>query len=92
MERISKVYFTTIAARLDKGTNANVGMRGLRTLICGWNNKRERHGFGRINFARRVADENEWRKLHGFPPEYEQFMYSDELELFSRYAGYDLTH
>ena len=31
-------------------------------LVCGWNNRRERRGLSRINFARRLLDENEWRK------------------------------
>lgn len=69
-----------------------VKIHQVNVLVCGWNNKRVRHGLNRINFARRVADENEWRKLQGLEPDYERFMFVDELELFSRYAGYDLTH
>ena len=60
--------------------------------IIAWLSKHGTYrGRSRINFAQRVKDENEWRKSHGLSPDNERFMYVDELEMFSRYAGYDLT-
>jgi len=90
--KLEKIYFSTIANRLGAAIHAQVEIHQVNILVCGWNNQRERRGRSRINFARRMTDENEWRKLHGLPPDYERFMYVDELMLFSRYAGYDLTH
>ena len=90
--RLERVYFSTIANRLGAAIHMEVKIHQVNILVCGWNNKRVRRGLSRINFARRVADENEWRKLQGLEPDYERYMFVDELELFSRYAGYDLTH
>ncbi len=90
--KLEQVYFSTIAVRLGAAIHMETTIAHVNTLVCGWNNRRERKGLSRINFARRVADENEWRKLHDLPPCDEQFMFVDELELFSRYVGYDLTH
>ena len=89
--KLEQVYFSTIANRLGAAIHMQVGIDQVNILVCGWNNQRERRGRSRINFARRVADENEWRKEHGLPPDNERFMYVDELVMFSRYAGYDLT-
>ena len=90
--KLEQIYFSTIANRLGAAIHMYVEIHHVNILVCGWNNQRQRRGKSRIHFARRIADENEWRKLHGFPPDYERFMYIDELELFSRYVGYDLTH
>ena len=89
--KLERVYFSTIANRLGAAIHMQVEICQVNILVCGWNNQRQRHGRSRINFARRVADENEWRKAHGLSPDNERFMYVDELEMFSRYAGYDLT-
>ena len=77
----SKVFFTTIAARLEKAIHCDVGIYGLEVLLSGWNNYRERHDYGRINFSQRAKD----------PPDFERFLFLDELIAFSKYAGYDLT-
>lgn len=90
--KLERIGFSEIAVRLGRVTHTQPDIKQVNILVCGWNNKRGRRGLSRINFARRVADENEWRKLHGLAPCEERFMFMDELELFSRYAGYDLTH
>ena len=90
--KLERVYFSTIAVRLGAAIHMETSIDQVNILVCGWNNQRERRGRSRINFSRRIADENEWRKVRGLPPDYERFMFVDELELFSRYAGYDLTH
>lgn len=89
--KLERVYFSTIANRLGAAIHMQVEIYHVNILVCGWNNQRQRRGRSRINFARRVADENEWRKSHGLSPDNERFMYVNELEMFSRYAGYDLT-
>ena len=76
-----KVSFTTIAGRLERAIHCDVGLYGLEVLLSGWNNYRERHGYGRINFSQRAAD----------PPDFERFLFYEELIAFSKYAGYDLT-
>ena len=76
-----KVYFNTIAARLERAIECNVGMHGLEVLLSGWNNHRVRHGYGRINFAQREQDDLIQ----------ERYLFLDELIAFSRYAGYNLT-
>lgn len=90
--KLERVYFSVIANRLGAKLHMEVGIEQVNILVCGWNNQRQRRGRSRINFSRRIADENEWRKLHGLEPDYERFMFVDELEMLSRYAGYDLTH
>lgn len=89
--KLQQISFSTIAERLGAATHTEAGVSQVSILVCGWNNRRERRGLSRINFARRLLDENEWRKEKGLPPCTEKFMYPDELALFSRYAGYDLT-
>jgi hypothetical protein len=90
--KLERVYFSTIANRLGAKIHMSTTIEHVNILVCGWNNRRERKGRSRINFARRIIDENEWRATRGLPPDYERFMFIDELELFSKYAGYDLTH
>ena len=91
LKKLERVYFSTIAVRLGAAIQMETSIDQVNILVCGWNNRRERKGLGRINFAQRIKDENEWRATRGLPPDYERFMFVDELELFSRYAGYDLT-
>lgn len=91
MLKLQQIPFSTIAARLGAATHTEADVGKVNILVCGWNNKRERRGLSRINFARRLQDENEWRKEKGLPLCTEKFMFPDEVELFSRYAGYDLT-
>jgi len=90
--KLEKVYFSTIAVRLGAALHMETRIEHVNILVCGWNNQRQRRGRSRINFSRRIADENEWRRSLGLAPDYERFMFVDELELFSRYVGYDLTH
>ena len=90
--KLERVYFSTIANRLGAKIHMETSIDQVNILVCGWNNRRERRGLSRINFAKRIKDENEWRETRGLPPNYERFMFVDELVLFSRYAGYDLTH
>ena len=90
--KLERVYFSTIAVRLGAIIHIETSIDQVNILVCGWNNQRQRRGRSRINFAQRIKDENEWRKEHGLPSDYERFMFVDELELFSRYVGYDLTH
>lgn len=90
--KLERVYFSTIAVRLGAAIHMETSIDQVNILVCGWNNRRERKGLSRINFAQRIKDENEWRATRGLPPDYERFMFIDELELFSKYAGYDLTH
>ena len=86
--KLERVYFSTIAVRLGAAIHMETSIDQVNILVCGWNNRRERKGLSRINFAQRIKDENEWRATRGLPPDYERFMFVDELELFSRYAGY----
>ena len=88
--KYTQIPVSTIAERLGAATHTEPDVEKVNILLCGWNNKRERRGLSRINFARRLQDENEWRKEKGLPPCTEKFMYPDEVELFSQYAGYDL--
>ena len=74
-----KIPFTTICARLERAIHADVGMRGLKILIYGWQSNRMRKGFIVINFRER-------RYRFG-----EEFMTDRELSRFSLYCGYDLT-
>ena len=90
--RLERVYFSTVAVRLSAKLHKPVGIPEVNVLVCGWNNYRARRGKSRINFAQRVKDEVQWQQSHGWAVDKERFFFVDELELFSRYAGYDLTH
>lgn len=81
MSKREKIFFTTIAARLERAIHADVGMYGLEVLLSGWQNHRKRRGLGWINFMQRAKDA-------GVD---ERFLFLDELITFSNYAGYDLT-
>lgn len=72
-----KYSMAQLAANLDKAINSNVGMHGLRILLYGW---RRKTGLAANTILR------DRKKKHGF-----QFLYEDEVKLFSEYAGYDLT-
>lgn len=89
--KLERVYFSTIAERLGTATHTQIFVGHINILVSGWNKQRIRHGRSPINFAQRVKDEVEWQKKHNQPINRERFMYIDELALFSRYAGYDLT-
>ena len=90
--RLERVYFSTVAVRLSAKLHQQVSVSQVNILVSGWNNQRARRGKSRINFAQRVKDEEEWQQAHGLPIDKERFFFVDELELFSRYAGYDLTY
>ena len=90
--KLEQVYFSTIAVRLGAKIHMHVSIDQVNILVCGWNNQRQRRGRSRINFAQHIINDNEWRASRGLPPNYERFMFVDELEMFSRYVGYDLTH
>jgi len=89
--RLERIYFSTVAVRLSAVLHYNVTVAQVNLLVSGWNRKRERHNVNPINFRQRVKDEVEWQKKHRLPINKERFFFPDELELFSRYAGYDLT-
>ena len=90
--KLEQIYFSTIANRLGAKIHMHVSIDQVNILVCGWNNQRQRRGPSRINFAQHIINDNEWRASRGLPPNYERFMFVDELEMFSRYVGYDLTH
>ena len=46
----------------EQAMHMEASVEQVNILVCGWNNRRERRGLSRINFARRLLDENEWRK------------------------------
>ena len=72
------IFLTTLVARLERAINADVGMRGLKILIYGWNTKY--HLIEDHTFFNRAKDDGEaWLSL-------------GETMSLSRYAGYDLTH
>ena len=81
MSKREKIFFTTIAGRLERAIYADVGMYGLEVLICGWQCYRKRRGFSKINLMQRARDAGE----------NERFLFYDELLSLSKYAGYDLT-
>ena len=71
------ITLTTLAARLERAINCDVGMKGLRILIYGWRMKYhliEDHTF----YCREKADGEPWLSLA-------------EARSLSQYAGYDLT-
>ena len=89
--RLERITFSTVAWRLSVALRYPVDLKQLNMLVLGWNKKRERHDLNPINFRQRVKDEVAWQKKHKLPINKERFFFSDELELFSRYVGYDLT-
>ena len=77
-KKINGILLTTLAARLERAIHADVGMKGLRILIYGWNTKY--HLIDDYTFYNRAKEDGEaWLSL-------------GETMSLSQYAGYDLTH
>ena len=80
MKKVKKdvIFLTTLATRLERAIHADVGMKGLKILIYGWNKKY--HLIDDYTFYNRAKEDGEaWLTL------------SETMSL-SHYAGYDLTH
>ena len=71
------IKLTTLAARLEKAIQCDVGLLGLQTLLYGW---RMKYGFIEINTmtSRRMQSG-------------EAYLTFQEALHFSNYCGYDLT-
>ena len=89
--KLERVYFSTVAQRLSAAIHHPVDSKQINMLVNCWNRKRERHDKNPICFRQRVKDEVAWQHKHHQPINRERFFFLDELELFSRYVGYDLT-
>ena len=72
-----KYSMAQLAANLEKAIHCNVGVYGLNILLYGWRRK---------HTAITYAVLSDRKKKHGF-----QFLYEDEVKIFSKYVGYDLT-
>jgi hypothetical protein len=72
-----KYSMAQLAANLEKAIHCDVGIYGLNILLYGW---RRRYT------ALTNAALSERKRKHGF-----QFLYEDEVKIFSKYVGYDLT-
>lgn len=72
-----KYSMAQLAANLEKAIHCDVGVYGLNILLYGWRRKYT---------ALTSAALAERKKKYGF-----QFLYEDEVKLFSKYVGYDLT-
>ena len=72
----TKIPLSLIARRLNDALNAEVGLKGLNTLLFGW--IRKGHLSSATLRVRNKRDGYRWLSIH-------------ELESFSQYAGYDLT-
>ena len=70
------ITLTTLAARLERAIRCDVGMEGLEILLHGWIRK---GGLSRDTLRQR-------KKIDG-----EAWLGPYEAQLFSEYAGYDLT-
>ncbi len=75
--RKDAITLTTLAARLERAIHADVGMKGLHTLLYGWRVK-----YGVIDGYTMTSR----RTQAG-----EAYLTLSEARLFSHYAGYDLT-
>lgn len=71
------IPLTTLAARLERAIHCDVGMKGLQTLLYGWRVK-----YGIIDGYTMTSR----RSQAGEP-----YLTHSEANLFSHYAGYDLT-
>ena len=71
------VLLSTLCARLERAIHCDVGMKGLNTLLYGWAQKR---GFNlsALLWMREKRDGEPW-------------LDTQEVYLFSLYAGYDLS-
>ena len=71
------VTFAQLTVRLERAIHADVGLRGLNTLLYGWITKYRR--CNRAQLCMRAKEDGEgWLTL-------------GEAKHFSNYAGYDLT-
>ena len=77
---IIKIPLTTIAARLERAIHADIGEKGLNILIYGWRKHPRFH-----SVTDHVLCEREYKD--GF-----RWLSASELESFSKYAQYDLSH
>ena len=71
------ITLTTLCGRLERAIHCDVGMQGLRILLYGWRVK-----YGIIDGYTMTSR----RKQAGEP-----YLTYSEANLFSHYAGYDLT-
>ena len=97
MKKVKKdvIFLTTLATRLERAIHADVGMKGLKILIYGWNKKY--HLIDDYTFYNRAKDnraneddnedDNEGEEACG-----EAWLTLSETMSLSHYAGYDLTH
>lgn len=72
-----KYLMSQLAANLKKAIHCDVGVYGLDILLYGWRRK-----YTALTNAALSAR----KKKYGF-----QFLYEDEVKIFSKYVGYDLT-
>ena len=72
------ITLTTLCARLERAIHADVGMRGLNTLLYGWARKKN-WNINALFWTREKRDGEPWLSL-------------EEVNSFSEYAGYDLSH
>ena len=72
-----KYSMAQLTANLEKAIQCDVGIYGLNILLYGWRRKYT---------ALTNATLSERKRKYSF-----QFLYEDEVILFSKYAGYDLT-
>lgn len=77
MSKDAKIPLTTVCARLERAIHADVGMRGLNTLL---------YGYGQKYHINLNALFYQREKREGYA-----YMTSRELQLFSNYAGYNLS-
>ena len=71
------ILLTTISARLERAIHADVGMKGLTTLMYGWS-KKKNFNLNALLWMR--------EKRKGVP-----FLTLNEVKELSEYAGYDLS-
>ena len=72
------ITLTTLCARLERAIHADVGMRGLNTLLYGWARKKN-WNINALFWTREKRDGEPWLSL-------------EETKSLSEYAGYDLSH
>ena len=76
--RKNAITLTTIAARLERAIHADVGMKGLNTLLYGWARKKK-WNINALFWTREKREGEPWLSL-------------EETKSLSEYAGYDLSH
>jgi hypothetical protein len=72
------ITLTTLCARLERAIHADVGMKGLNTLLYGWARKKN-WNINALFWTREKRDGEPWLSL-------------EETKSLSEYAGYDLSH